>query len=224
MRSPSWRRFLIRASKSPLADKYEPLWTEPSIPLQLYAPRKPPKALLLFTKPFLCKQWLEQGVFPEDLFILVRYGLPSAAYWKEIKDVTRRTRLPLCFVGDLDPLDLTAFVALRSGDPELRRPDRRALEISYCGVDDSWLTLCERNLLPRWHGARPLIRMSPLEQEHRDVIFGLAPWLLECVGPRSGALLRDGLKLELEGASNPAFYGKDFPRKLLGHLRQRARR
>jgi hypothetical protein len=40
------------------------------------------------------------------------------------------------------------------------------------------------------------------------------------VGPRCAALLRSGLKLEIEGASNGAFYGRDVMRELLPRLQR----
>jgi hypothetical protein len=50
------------------------------------------------------------------------------------------------------------------------------------------------------------------------VILSLAPWLLKDIGPRSASLLQSGMKLELEGASNPDLYSKGFPRVLFKHL------
>jgi hypothetical protein len=223
MSSSRWTRFRARASRPPIADQYEPLRAETWSPIQVYVPQGPPRALLFFTKPFLYRLWMEQGEVPPHLFAIIRYGIPTLAYWKLIKDTATRLRLPLCFVGDLDPLDLTAFVALRCGDPDLKAPHRRALPITFGGIDDRWLELCERGLLPARKGALPLIRMSEIEQEHRDVLFSLAPWLEEQIGPRCAELLRSGLKLELEGASNPDLYRQGFTRTLLKHLLKRAR-
>jgi hypothetical protein len=39
------------------------------------------------------------------------------------------------------------------------------------------------------------------------------------VGLRSAALLRGGHKLEVEGASNPALYGRDHARRLMKRIR-----
>lgn len=226
-RGRSWKAFTARARTfRPYYDSdYEFLGRASWNSLEVQFPSKSPQALLFFTKSFLFRYWQEQWPLPEHLFILVRYGLPTVEQWKLIRDLAARVRLPICFVGDLDPLDLTVFVALRSGDSELRHPSRRALRISYCGIDDRWLTLAERHLSAEWkrHRSFPIIRMAPIELEHRDVILNLAPWLLDEIGPRSAELLRSGVKLELEGASNPAFYDKRFPRVLLKHLVKRAR-
>lgn len=167
--------------------------------------------------------WFEKNEYPDHLLSIVRYGLPTPAYQKLIKEIAERARLPLWFIGDLDPFDLTTFVALRCGDPDLRRPERQVLPISFCGIDDGWLRLCEQHLLPKWSGALPIIRMSRIELEHRDLILQLAPWLVEEVGARCAELLRSGLKIELEGASNPRLYKKEFSGALLKHLTKRAR-
>jgi len=219
----TWRGFRAHALRSPVADRYEPLRAETWSSVKLYVPKNAPRFSLFFTRRYLCQLWVESGDFPERLFAMVRYGLPTRAYFELIKLVADRARRPLGFVGDLDPFDLTTFLALRSGDPDLRRPAHRALELSYRGIDDRWLELCERHLLPRWKGALPLIKMSSLEQEHAELIIRLAPWLLELTGPRCAGLLRSGMKLELEGASNPAFYGNGFPKRLLAHLLLRSR-
>ena len=218
----TWCGFRARALRSPLADTYEPLRAETWSSVEIYAPKNAPRASLFFTRRYLCQLWLECGHFPEHLFAMVRYGLPTRAYFDLIKSLVARSRRPLGFVGDLDPFDLTTFLALRSGDSDLRRPAHRALALTYRGIDDRWLELCERHLLPRWKGALPLIKMSPLEQEHAELLIRLAPWLLELTGPRCAELLRSGMKLELEGACNPTFYGAGFPKRLLLHLMRRS--
>jgi hypothetical protein len=217
----AWSKFREEAKRSPELDRYESLEASTWSSLETFAPLKPPSALLFFTKPFLCRRWLELGMYPESLFSMVRGGIPTGPYWRLIRDTAKRTRLPLCFVGDLDPFDLTTFLALRSGDPDLRRPDHRALPITLAGIDDSWLRLCERHA--RRKGELPYFRMSPLELEHRDLVLQMAPWILDLVGPRCAELFRSGMKVELEGARNPSIYKEGFLSTLRAHLLRRCR-
>ena len=222
MKPPSWSAFRARAKRRPGADAYEPLQTDTWYSVEVFAPPSLPKALLFFTRRFLCKVWLEQDRYPKHLLSMVRGGVLTLGYWRWIRDAAKQARLPLCFVGDLDPYDLTTFLVLRSGDPDLRRPGRQALPITFAGIDDSWLELCEGHLLPRMRGELPVIKMAGLELEHRDIVLHLAPWLLDLVGPRCADLLRSGMKLEVEGASNPSFYDEGFHPALRAHLLQRA--
>lgn len=220
----AWSKFREEARRSPQANQYEPLEAGTWSSLELFVPQKAPRALLLFTKPFLCKRWFESQTYPETLFSMVHGGIPTASYWRSIRDIAKRVRLPLCFVGDLDPFDLTTFLALRSGDPDLRRPDHRALPIRYVGIDDAWLKICERHLLPEMTGALPYFRMSALELKHRDLVLRMAPWLLDLVGQRCAELFRSGMKIELEGASNPSLYNRGFLSALRVHLLRRCAR
>jgi hypothetical protein len=125
------------------------------------------------------------------------------------------------FVGDLDPLDLTVFLAY-SGNAELLRPTARRLplRLEWTGVNDRWLNLCERNFRPQYSRKHVTIKMTPTESEHQEVIENILAGrdLDSFVGPHSAALLRSGYKLEVEGASNPAFYKKPFVEQLRGLL------
>jgi hypothetical protein len=52
--------------------------------------------------------------------------------------------------------------------------------------------------------------MGTFERRHWSRLEALdVPWE-DIIGPRSTALLRSGQKMELEGASNPAFYRDAF--------------
>lgn len=217
-----WKKFRKGIGKR-LDEASEPIADEFWSSLRVYAPDKPPKAVLLFTRSYLCDLWLKQDEYPNDVLTLIRYGIPTRAYWKLIRDITAQTRLPICFIGDLDPQDLTAFVGLRCGDPDLTKPNRRALPVEFLGIEDTWLELCDQYLLPKWQPGGLFWKMPKLELEHRDVILRIAPWLLDLVGPRCAEALRSGLKLELEGASNPAFFGKSFTKKVLRHILNRAK-
>lgn len=223
MSSSTWAAFREYARRSPEVERYEPLDASTYHSLEIFAPEESPQALLFFTKPFLCKLWWNMGAYPETLFAMVRSGVPTVPGWRLIRDTARRVRLPLCYIGDLDPFDLTIFLALRSGDPDIRNPVREALPIHYLGVDDAWLKLCQRQLLPKMNGYVPYFKMSALELEHRDVLLKMAPWVLDLVGPKCAEMVRSGLKFELEGAANPSFYKEGFSLLLRNHLLRRAR-
>jgi hypothetical protein len=62
----------------------------------------------------------------------------------------------------------------------------------------------------------------PLVDDERRLLAKLdgAIDLEGLLGPESAALLRDGHKVELEGATNPVLYGDGFARWAFGHLRR----
>lgn len=87
-------------------------------------------------------------------------------------------------------------------------------------INDQWLKLCERSFRPEFSLEKVCIPMEPVERQHLDIIEKLlgADDLQDLVGPRCLAMLKSGLKLEVEGASNPSIYKRDFPRRLREHL------
>jgi len=120
-------------------------------------------------------------------------------------------------VGDLDPLDLAAYVALGAGGTPLRRKRPRLVPVEYAGIDDRWLDACER------HAHRPpvatyTIRLSTRERDQLAALQRAGLDLEATVGPKCAALLRTGYKLEIEGATNPAIYQPELYRDLRGIL------
>lgn len=186
-------------------------------PLESYVWTARPRRIFFFTKVWLPRMWLRSDCYPERTDAIVHYGMPSRRQCELLRAHARATSLPLRFVGDLDPLDLAVFRSLRSGGAPLRARAAPALPVAYAGIDDEWVEICERRL-----GGRPLatvcIRQDATEKKLLAQLVRGGIDLAALVGPRCAALLLSGLKLEIEGASNAAIYGKDMMRELLPRL------
>jgi hypothetical protein len=155
-----------------------------------YGRRRPPR-LSLFTRP-----WIVPRVYAE----VVR------------REMMRMRTKELAMVGDLDPLDLTALLSLQCGGVDTVGRTK-ALPIRWLGVRDEWLAACDGALGSKGSGWTT-IAMSVFEVEHWRRLEALGVSWESIIGPRSVALLRSGRKLELEGASNPAIYGRPFLAKV----------
>lgn len=120
-------------------------------------------------------------------------------------------------MGDLDPLDLAAFACLQRGGAPPRSRAAPAVPITYAGIDDTWLATIERRL--RGRGLRVVcIEQDAQERKFLAKLVRTGLDLTSLVGPRCAALLQEGMKLEIEGASNPRLYGFDFMPVLLRRL------
>jgi len=207
-----WRQFRERVERT-RKRAYESLNPEPFPPMKVYLGGGRPRRLLYFTKDFLCNHWMLHGEFPKHWIALVRYGVPTSNYLEEVRHRSKELALPISFVGDLDPLDLTVYAMLRCGSADLR-PKSRALPVNYFGISDRWLDM---RRFPKREIAGAL-GMERLEREHLKFLVGVLPNLRELVGDRCFELLEDGFKLELEGACNASVAGRRFPSKLLAYL------
>jgi hypothetical protein len=177
---------------------------------------------VVLSKDTLLLPWFRGEIRPpDDWLILARRGFPEASYLERFGEICALARASVCFIGDLDPLDLTSFLALRALDQDVTRS--RALRVEWCGVSDSWLRLCRRNLR-KGQQSLPLLDMKPLEREHWLALTRVAPELREAVGPECAALLDDGKTFAIEGASGTAFYNDEFPNRLFDYLKRRIRR
>ena len=186
-------------------------------PLEVYAAPKKALRCFFFTKNYLLRLWLRADLFPENTDALVSYGVPSARVCDIVREHARHVRRPIQFIGDLDPLDLAAYVALGAGGTPLRRSRRRPVPVQYAGIDDRWLDVCER------HARQPpvatyTIRLSTRERDQLDALERVGLDLEATVGPRCAAILRTGYKLEIEGATNPAIYRSGLHRDLRSFL------
>jgi hypothetical protein len=219
-----WREFARHAAKED--PTYEPLapgiWP-PSWPPATYhlsAPR--PKRLLYFTKDFLLKQWLQQGPLPAGLGAIVRPGLATPNYCAWVRREAAAVKLPVLFIGDCDPYDLTVFLSLQRGSDDLVKAKETVVPVRYLGVDDRWLGLCAAAFSPP-EGGNPdfklvLTEMTPIERRHLEVLLKVAPEIERLVGPRCMQILQAGRKLELEGACSRSLYADGFCQKLLHHV------
>lgn len=178
------------------------------------SPSRPIRALFFFTKKYLPQHWLESETFPKQVDAVVHYGMLSKRQCDLMRAHTDAVGVPLRFVGDLDPLDLTVFATLVDGGGPVGSRAARPMPVAYAGIEDSWLRLCEARL-----GGRDLrmvyIRQDATERKLLRRLERSGINLEALVGPRSAALLREGFKVEVEGVSNPAIYGKAFLSQLL---------
>lgn len=186
------------------------LWSGASVPqrIDIMRPART-RLVLLCPKSQPVAWWRESGGLPADLATFVS-PTPSDPRGLSLLE-SLAGRAPVAFVGDLDPPALVQFV-------ETQRMAARRVRVAYGGIDDGWLDLVEAGLTRPWRLERVLIA---LEADERALLPKLerAIDLDRLVGPRSAALLRGGRKLEIEGASNPRFYGPDHFRRLMKRIR-----
>lgn len=193
--------------------RYESLLTDAWSQLHIYMGQSSPRVLLYCTKNGLLQRWLLDDAFPETWIGLARYGLPTPQYLEEIRLHTARYRLPLMFVGDLDPLDLTIFSILR-----------KAMPAHYLGIDDSWVALADAHRRGGKSVQSCMFLMGDQEREHWSIARRLLPDLEQLIGPRCLSFLESGAKLEIEGVCETGTYGKKFPALLARHLNRKAAR
>ena len=205
-----WDELRRRLAKRTGPRAYEPLTAEPVTPLHILHGGEPPRRLFYFTKDVLCRDWLFRGWPPLDWSALVRPRLPSADSLAVIRAHVRGLRYPFLFVGDLDPLDLTVFAILRSGDVSLGGRAGRGLPVEYLGVDDRLLALSEAHLLQGYTVERLAFEMWELEREHFRLVRELLPDLEALVGPRCLGLLESGKMLDLAALANMAFHDEAY--------------
>jgi hypothetical protein len=183
-------------------------------PLAITPPLTSCRKVLFFTK----RDWLEIGrpeeqQIPPDIAIFQRYGPLTKPHKHLLELAIDQLAAPVHFVGDLDPTDLTTYATLVSGN----QSESSLSKATYLGIDDEWIKLCEGDAR-----GRPLsVCCIPLDAAERSALDRLAKLAVDwrkVVGKRSMKLLASGMKLELEGASNPALYTLEFRRKLLDLL------
>lgn len=215
-RRRAWHRFR-RKWRSDRGRTYEPPNSGEQIPIRLWASRSPPARAVVFSKDTLLLRWIKQDIrLPRSWLTLERRGFPEGAFLKRFGEICAGARVPVIYVGDLDPLDLSSFLALRALDEDITKP--QALSVLWGGISDRWLRLCRTHLREADRDL-PMLPMTPLEREHWQALLDSAPEIREAVGPASAALLDSGMKLEVEGASGAGFYSDDFPALLLKSLK-----
>ena len=209
-----WDELRRRLAKHAGPRAYEPLSAEPVIPLQIMHASEPTQRLFYFTKDVLCRDWLFRGWPPFDWSAMVRPGLPAPDCFEMIRAHVRGLRCPFLFAGDLDPLDLTVFAVLRSGDLALSGRRARGLPVEYLGVDDRLLAVSEAHLLPGYTVERLAFDMWELEREHFHLVRELLPDLEALVGPRCLRLLESGKMIDLAAITNMAFHDEAYIEEL----------
>lgn len=213
-----WHHFRAKVERT-RRGQYESLIPEQFPPLQVYLGGGNPRRLLYFTKDLLCVRWMLRHQFPKHWIALVRYSLPTPSYLAEIRGYSKRLDLPVLFVGELDPIDLTVYLMLLRGDVDLVSKRERGIPVRYVGVSDRWLAM-RQSKDPSIRGS---LGMERLEREHLRLVMKAIPELKQLVGERCFSLLEAGHKLELEGACDPSVAGNAFTTRLLRYLNRAGR-
>lgn len=151
---------------------------------------------------------------PEDVAILWRSGPLNTAHRAVVRAIVKSIGTPIYFIGDLDPLDLVTYASLATPVESL------VPTTNYLGISDPWLERCEVDLASK-PGRSIKAACIIMEAEERDGFERLKririDWI-SLVGQRAFSLLESGMKLELEGASNPHLYSASFRHELLGFI------
>lgn len=151
---------------------------------------------------------------PGDIAVVWKCGPLGAGHRAVVRAVAADLNAPIRFVGDLDPLDLVTYATM------IDRSESWPVPVSYFGISDAWIEQCERDLASR-PGMSLRSVSIPMEGEERAAWASIEssplPWS-DAIGQRTSALLTSGLKLELEGASNPDLYSRGFCDYLLRSL------
>lgn len=209
-----WKEFRDRVERKGLKS-YESLRPFP-YPMKLWFGRGRPTRMFYFTKPAFMDYLGRQSLFPEHWLAIERYSIPSQEAIATLHLLVKGFRLPLVFVGDLKPLDLTVFALLRRGATEFSSAKARPLPVVYAGLDDRWLAISDR--FRRRGTEMPESRFGDLEREHVDLLADLAPDLPALVGYRSWDLLKSGHDVMIEMTYNIGGYGKGYLERLITHL------
>ncbi len=115
------------------------------------------------------------------------------------------------FVGDMDPYGIVQYVETRRMLAASKGPS-----LVFGGVDDSWFASMDRARRRRGTDVRiPLSRAETTLLQRIDDALDLEA----IVGAKGCALLRDGFKIELEGATNPMIYRRGHGAWIFRHLR-----
>jgi hypothetical protein len=189
-----WSRFQLFYQRSPAP----PDCVESGLsPADLWMGIEQPQRLVYVTKLTLHRRIV--GLFHPTAPLLLYGcgGLPSAAVCEHLHATQRYFRAPAFFLGDLDPGDLTVFLALTRGNPRLR-VGRQGGSLKYLGVGDRFLDLFRRRLSMAQF-KMSVLDMSPDEVHHYQLIRKMFLNIEEVIGSESLALLESGKKIEVEG-------------------------
>jgi hypothetical protein len=135
---------------------------------------------------------------PAAPLVLYGYGgLPSTAFCQHLRAMWRFFRVPVFFLGDLDPGDLTVLLALVRGNPQLRS-GRPGAPMRYSGIGDGLLDYFRRRLSAAQFRAA-ILDMNQDELRHFHLLREMFVNMEDIVGSESVRLLGSGKKIEIEG-------------------------
>jgi hypothetical protein len=140
--------------------------------------------MVFTTKPEVLSAAVGASDTPVDFGVIGRHGLPNKTdvHWLGQMIGPRG----LCFLGDMDPVDLMIYCWLRESLP----PGY----VRYLGIGDRLMEMLE---LPTGTSAIPC---APSEQEALAVLREVFLDMANCVGPCCMQILNQGQKIELETA------------------------
>src|SRR5689334_1578343 len=140
-RQARWSAFQHRVERKGLRE-YESLVPFP-YPMKLWFGADKPTRLFFFTKPAFINIIGRRFLFPKNWLVIERHSIPTPESLTALHCLVEGFRLPLVFVGDLRPLDLTVFALLRMGSTDFSAKGAKPLPITYAGIDDRWLALSD---------------------------------------------------------------------------------
>ena len=199
---PRWQAVLSHfgspARPNPLAE--EPLWLRRSawLSASVWLPASS-SLVVLSSKRAPLEWWLRGDQVPSDMGLV---HTQSATDPRGLRLLNRAipSRVPIVFVDDLDPIGIVRYLELRR-----RCPASVKRRLRFGGVDSTWLAAMRRKLRAHVPLERVLIPLSVREVGLLRLLER-AVQLERLVGPTAVAMLQDGSKLEVEGATNPNLF------------------
>lgn len=190
-----WRQLLslFGTPARPRTFAEEALWLHPSswASADVRMPSTP--SLVVVSVKFAPLSWWVGTRLPSDVgFIHVPFPAERRSS-RLIAQVVPRD-IPLVFLGDLDPPSVVQYAATR-----LALPPAVQRRFRYGGVDSEWLMKLQPALRARFPLERLRIPLSPAEKRLLRHVEGAID-LEGLLGAPAASMLRDGFKLELEGA------------------------
>jgi hypothetical protein len=185
-------------------------------PIQLWYGARKPTRLFFFTKASFPDFIGYRFLFPDHWFAIQRYSILTPEAFDALHFLVEGFQLPLVFVGDLRPIDLTTFALLRAGTTDFSRKRSKPLPVTYAGINDDWLALSDQY---RLRGRKMLeYPMNRWERGHLALLHELVPDLPQLVGERSWALLQASQQVFLEMTYVSDTFRKGYPERLVAHL------
>jgi len=180
---------------------------------------RPPRHFMYFAKQAFFSRMQQENLMPKDWLVAIRPWFPNREPLQAVRALSRSFKLPVVFVGDLRPMELTWFAALRMGTADFSQRNRIPLQVRYGGIDDRWLEIADEFRLP--HATERQWPMDSFECEHYDVLKKLMPDLEQLVGERCYALLeaRQVFMMEMSWAGGE--YREGYFARLVEHLAAR---
>lgn len=209
----AWSRF----QRSFRSSDTSPDCLEPGLsPAELWIGAESPRRIVYLTKLALHRRIVELFRPMAPLVIYGYGGLPSTAFCRHLRATWRFLRIPVFFLGDLDPGDLTVLLALARGNPHLRS-GRPGVPVIYSGIGDVFLD-CFRRRLSAAQFRAAVLDMTPDELRHFHLLRQMFVDLEGIIGSESMRFLDRGKKIEVEGLLRWAREGSQLRRDLKAFL------